>query len=704
MGADDQQSQHPPTDGATSVSSAVDQNTGDQTASHANDNCNSNGNGNGNAEPQSQPQLPPLPPPPPLPPLEPDSNDNGDGGGGDNNDNNNINSNSNNDSNNKNNEHGKANHENNENDNNENANEANNNNVSFPASPEKNDNTKDNTKNNTKNSNNSPPVTRPRHQHRASEPVPAFHLIVGMPDDDDDNNNGSTPSHLLPSLLPLSHRAYRAAKTPASKSLDGEAGINSPKGASIPTEITTVAKTRRPTLVDADGHDLLFHPEDFEVIAHGVAGRLVQRMGILGYMLFFVVPGLYVALFFGLIPLGNPIVGELYSQWVFLFISNVGVMLAIAYLYNAAFLILAEVERPFRTSVIPLLSVILGQIVIMSPILLTAGTTRYQGIIALTTCYLCLYLSMRLVAYADMSDKVDQFFRRFMLLLVLYIPLLSAFVIAYREANSSGSSVAQSALSFTFTFATFIYRRIMLSRLDPYPLDAAQLFSGFWVQNLGDCTTILAFPQVNSPSVFAAVFLSNSIANIGFLIFVSDLWIYRLRPWLKTRVKHVFTCSFPLPPIPEPDESFDPDNRGHDYNTGGYRRRQFRFFFFRLMSQSVAMVMYLSVSPILRYGTNGLYTPLAEATGLAVYQYRNSMIYAACNLGFIAVVGVFGYAYLSKQHDQTFHEIREIHRHDFVHHTMVGMVTAIITHNMIMTIAIILSHYCIFASFHSCKL
>lgn len=688
MGADDQPSQPTPMDGATSASFIVDQNTGDQTTSHDNDNPNSNGNGNDNdnaepqaqQQPQPQPQLPPLPPPPPLPPLEPDNNDNGDGDDDDNNDDN-----SNNDD------------DDNNNNNNENANDANNN-VSFSATSEKNDNNKDNTKD----GNDSPPVTRPRHQHRASEPVPAFHLIAGMLVDDGDNNDGS---HLLPSMIPLSPRDYRAAKNPASKSLDGDAGISSPKDEPISSsEITTVAKTRRPTLVDADGHDLLFHPEDFEVIAHGHAGRIVQRMGILGYMLFFVVPGLYVALFFGLIPLGNPIFHDLDSQWVFLFISNVGVMLAIAYLYNAAFLILAECERPFRTSVIPLLSVILGQIVVMSPVLLTAGTVRYQGIIALTTCYLSLYLSMRFVAYADMGDKVDQFFRRFMLLLVLYIPLLSAFVIAYREANTSGSSTTQSALSFAFTFATFIYRRIMLSRLDPYPLDAAQLFAGFWVQNLGDCTTILAFPQVNSPSVFAAVFVSNSIANIGFLIFVSDLWIYRLRPWLKTRCKHVFLCSYPIPPIPDPDESFDPDNRGHDYNTGGYRRRQFRFFFFRLMSQSVAMVMYLSVSPILRYGTNDLYTPLAEATGLRFYQYRNSMIYAACNLGFIAAVGVFGYAYLSKQHNQTFHEIREIHRHDFVHHTMVGMVTAIITHNMIMTIAIILSHYCIFASFHSCTL
>lgn len=43
---------------------------------------------------------------------------------------------------------------------------------------------------------------------------------------------------------------------------------------------------------------------------------------------------------------------------------------------------------------------------------------------------------------------------------------------------------------------------------------------------------------------------------------------------------------------------------------GGYRRRQFRIFFFRLQSQTFAMFMYLGISPMLRFSFNKEYNPL----------------------------------------------------------------------------------------------
>eukprot|EP00177_Eucheuma_denticulatum_P007458 GFKZ01013576.1.p1 GENE.GFKZ01013576.1~~GFKZ01013576.1.p1 ORF type:complete len:570 (-),score=44.55 GFKZ01013576.1:1316-2857(-) len=448
---------------------------------------------------------------------------------------------------------------------------------------------------------------------------------------------------------------------------------------------------------DGDVYNRVYSREGFEEEAHGIAGKIIKSMGLFGYIFLFIVPLAYVAIFFAIIPLGQPQVPTIKEQGVFLFVSNVFIMIAISYLYNATFLGLANAERPFRTSVIPLLAVFVVEIALFAPILLTHGVFDWLGIVALSACYFTLFFSM-LVAYPDLRKEVHSFFRRFMLLLILYIPLLSGFVIAYRETESSA---LQSFLSFAFAFITFIYRRVMLSRLDPFPLDLSQLLAGFWVQNLGDSTFILAFPQVRSPSVYAALFLSSSLQNIAFLIFVSDLWIYKIRPVLKTYALSIFACRFPIPPIPKPDESFDPNNRGHDANVGGYRRRQFRFFFFRLLSQAISMLMYLGISPMLRFGLNKEFTPLA---GFTIERYRNSMIFAASNFGFIMLVLVIGYVYLHRRHHATFHEIREIHLHDLLHHTMVGMVIAIITHNMILTLAIILSHYCIFASFKLCML
>lgn len=206
---------------------------------------------------------------------------------------------------------------------------------------------------------------------------------------------------------------------------------------------------------------------------------------------------------------------------------------------------------------------------------------------------------------------------------------------------------------------------------------------------------------MRSPKVFAATWFSNSFGNFAFLWFISDLWIFKIRPNLKNYVVNGAKGNFPIPPAPPFDYSFDPVNRGHDNNVGGYRRRQFRFFFYRLLSQTVAMLLYLGISPMLRFGLNKEYTPFVVITK---DEYRNSVIYASANLVFIFAVAVLGYTILKKYHHETFHEIRQIHRHDFVHHTMVGHITAIITHNLILTIAIIMSQYCIFASFRECVL
>lgn len=439
-------------------------------------------------------------------------------------------------------------------------------------------------------------------------------------------------------------------------------------------------------------YNRVYSRDEFEEVAHGAAGRLVKRMGMFAYLIFFIIPLAYVAIFFAIVPLGDPRIPDISNQWVFIFISNGAVILAISYLYNAAFLGMARSDTPFRTSLIPLGAVFVAEIGVLTPILLTYGVFNWLGIVALGVCYITLYVSMYF-AYGERREIVHSFFKRFMLLLILYIPLLVGYVIAYREITSS---TAQSAITFCLAFITFIYRRVMLSKLDPFPLEFSQLMAGFWVQNLSDCTSILAFPQVSSPSVYAALFLSGSLQNVAFLGFVSDVWIYKLRPTIKNAVLNGIKCNFPLPPVPKPDESFDPVNRGHDANVGGYRRRQFRFFFFRLLSQAVAMVLYLGISPMLRYGLNKDFNSLSL---ISDRDYRNSMIFSASNLIFIVLVGVIGYMFLHRSHHATFHEIREIHLHDLLHHTMVGMVTAIITHNMIVTGAIVLSHYCIFSSF-----
>ncbi|CAN8074274.1 unnamed protein product [Agarophyton chilense] len=502
----------------------------------------------------------------------------------------------------------------------------------------------------------------------------------------------STRSHTRPRAAPSNSEPTPSNAKPTPSNAEPTPSNAEPMS---PAPVALSDAPGRSSSIDQKGYLTVYDSDGFSEEAHGTAGAIVKRMGMFAYVLFFIVPLAYVALVFAIVPLGDPTVPSISEQWVFIFVSNAAVAVAISYLYNATFLACARIERPFRTSLIPLLAVFLAEIAFMAPVLLIHAIFDWIGIVALTVCYVALFLSLR-VTYNAQRELVHSFFRRFMFLIILYIPILSGYTIVYRETSSG---TLQSFVAFMFTFVTFVYRRVMLSKLDPFPLEISQLLSGFWVQNLGDLTTILAFPQVARPGVFAAIFLSNVLANVAFLVFVSDPWIYKIRPTLKTYVLNGIKGNFPIPPIPEADESFDPRNRGHDANTGGYRRRQFRFFFFRLLSQAISMFMYLSISPMLRFGLNKEYTPLAT---FSKEQYRHSMIYAASNLVFIGAVALVGYYYLNKRHHQTFHEIREIHKHDLVHHTWVGLVTAIVTHNLILTIAIILSHYCIFSAFEGC--
>lgn len=135
----------------------------------------------------------------------------------------------------------------------------------------------------------------------------------------------------------------------------------------------------------------------------------------------------------------------------------------------------------------------------------------------------------------------------------------------------------------------------------------------------------------------------------------------QIRPKLKNGALNAFKGNFNPGPAPPHDLSFDPTDNGHTPNIGGYRRRQFRFFFFRLLSQAIAMIMYLSITPMLRWGENKKLFPFASGGNVVNEdQYRNSMIFAGVNLVFIFMVMFFGYAYLRRRHRQTWHEIREV--------------------------------------------
>lgn len=146
-----------------------------------------------------------------------------------------------------------------------------------------------------------------------------------------------------------------------------------------------------------------------------------------------------------------------------------------------------------------------------------------------------------------------------------------------------------------------------------------------------------------------------------FVLPAASVRFAQIRPPLKNGALNAFKCNFKPDPPPPHDLSFDPMDRGHSANIGGYRRRQFRFFFFRLLSQAISMILYLTISPMLRWGRNKDLFPFSSDGELVnADQYENSMTYAGVNLVFVFCVMIFGYMYLRKRHHQTWHEIREV--------------------------------------------
>lgn len=91
------------------------------------------------------------------------------------------------------------------------------------------------------------------------------------------------------------------------------------------------------------------------------------------------------------------------------------------------------------------------------------------------------------------SDDMKKVFQYFKVLLAIFIHfvLLVVYVIAYRFLPS----VVQPFLTAALTLLTFIFRKVLLSLTDVFPLEMAMLISSFWIENIADFFYTLAYPR-----------------------------------------------------------------------------------------------------------------------------------------------------------------------------------------------------------------
>lgn len=210
--------------------------------------------------------------------------------------------------------------------------------------------------------------------------------------------------------------------------------------------------------------------------------------------------------------------------------------------------------------------------------------------------------------------------------------------LCFERGNRAVPHRPQNILPPARGIALFVFRKIVLSLTDAFPLDIAMLLSGFWCENIDDfvsnslCLLIrnkkfvpsrmfdgaclstsfscrrwriprrrtrAPLPSSSSRTSSATTRISSSSSTGGSdsasgsryapvrlvvcIAFFFFLFWFIFGLYLQDRLKNVFTCNCcPMPPPPQPDESDDLDERGHSNNRLGYFRRQVCVFYINI--------------------------------------------------------------------------------------------------------------------------
>lgn len=390
------------------------------------------------------------------------------------------------------------------------------------------------------------------------------------------------------------------------------------------------------------------------------------------------VPMVFVVLVFGVVPLDSPLQHDIREQNVFIYVTNPIMFGAISYIYFCINEGLRQVDHPFSMPLLYVLLVAAVEILTFLPIATLVHTSfTLSGVVAVLLCI----TTVSLILITRYQTDALPFLLRVLIPLLFFLLILVGYVYVYDVATNEG----QAWLVVGIAFLTFVFRRVELGLLDVFPLELSMLISGFWFQNLSDMLQTLAFPRVTNPLNYMTIWVTNAFANVAMLFFISDRWILHLRPTLKsffTR-KHV---GF--------NYEHDLADRGHGENVPGYRRRQFRFFFWRLASQASAMLYYVVVTPVTRFGINRDFFPQIDAEA-----YKHSLGYATGNLFFVLAVLVSGMWWFRRRYASLYADLRRTAFFNTDVRHFFGFFTAILAHNMVLATGLLLQHYCIYEAY-----
>jgi hypothetical protein len=424
------------------------------------------------------------------------------------------------------------------------------------------------------------------------------------------------------------------------------------------------------------------------------------RYGPLFFAIAVMVPYIFIFTLYGAIPLGDPHVDvfEEEGAWPMVLLINPTVFMVVGYLIVVTFFGCIEEKRPFFTYWPIVIATYVVEVIVMTPLALAFGFFRGFGAVCVFVCYATVFVGLIIHQRSKMYRTSDDFkkllqYAKVLVAIFVHIVFLCGYVIAYRYVPSE----AQPVLTFILTLATFIFRKILLSLTDVFPLEMAMLIASFWIENMADVFYTLAYPSVRDPWVYAYIFVINFFSNAANLLFLTSWW-FTFRVW----IKGVLTCKCKRMPSRNDLELYD--ERGHSNNRPGYNRRQTRFYFWKIFSQLLAIIFYLGISALLRYGPNRRYYPLGTDPIVDVYtgqqrialsadDYRNSLIYCGANFVVLVLAGIFGFLLVRFCYTSTFETLWKIQGHLILRNRVyIGYVVVIIAHNGLIAVMMIQYH------------
>eukprot|EP01117_Protostelium_nocturnum_P001164 TRINITY_DN11480_c0_g1_i1.p1 TRINITY_DN11480_c0_g1~~TRINITY_DN11480_c0_g1_i1.p1 ORF type:complete len:595 (+),score=88.99 TRINITY_DN11480_c0_g1_i1:64-1848(+) len=453
--------------------------------------------------------------------------------------------------------------------------------------------------------------------------------------------------------------------------------------------------------------EVIFNPRyTFEKSRHRTIGQVWFSGNLSKWTLWpisFAIAFSYLVLIFGVIPLGRPLPAneertKLSHTWVLITIVNPLNGVVIGFLHVVVFLCCMGVERPFRVKPIILMATFVVPIVIFAPSIPFTGFFDLFGAAAIGLALITTYAGIYIYEWnhikrsqKDWSKEIKKariklltknfiIYVKMAFAVVVFAGILVIYIFAF---EFSRGTVGQKFIPFVMAAIVFIARKALLSITDPFPHEIAMFVSGFWIENLYDMFQSMAYPSISEPTTYITVFIPNFLSLIANIAFLTSPW-YNFRCWVKATVYSVTKDrKLNLRPTWTTDFRDIEDERGHSFNLPGYQRRQVRFYFLKVISKMIAGVFYVLVATILRYGPNSKIYPFGILTSK---QYRYSIIFSSINFIAFFIAGLIGWVFIILKHKEMYEKMKRILRYVLEDRTYIGLFIAVLIHNGIFAV------------------